>query len=222
MVEAEGTTPAEGTAAPAAPEAAPTNTATLLEGSAAPEAGASAEGSPKGDEQTGTDAKPKGAPEKYEFTAPEGVTLDAAILGKFEPLARELNLDQDQANKLVGIYAEHQAELAKAQAEGWANTVAGWGEQVKADPVLGGENLPGTLKAATTFMDWLKMPELKSLMALATPENPTGLGIGNHPVLVAAFAKAGKAMADDVFHTGHGEGRADTPVGQKFYPGMNP
>jgi len=222
MVEAEVATPADGTAAPAAAEAAPTNTATLLEGSAAPEAGANSEGNSKGEVQTEKDAKPKGAPEKYEFTAPEGVTLDAGILGKFEPVARELNLDQDQANKLVGIYAEHQAELAKAQAEAWGNTVAGWGEQVKADPVLGGENLPSTLKAAITFMDWLKMPELKSLMALATPENPTGLGIGNHPVLVAAFAKAGKAMADDVFHTGNGEGKADVSTAQKFYPSMNP
>lgn len=219
MVEAEVTTPTEG--APAAPEA-PANPPTLLEGATPPATGENAEGSPKGEEQTETDAKPKGAPEKYEFAAPEGMTLDSAILAKFEPLARELDLDQDKANKLVGLYAEHQHELARSQAEAWGQQVASWGEQVKADKAMGGENLPVTLKAATTFMDWLGMPELKSLMALATPENPTGLGIGNHPVLVAAFAKAGKAMAEDVFHTGSSEGKPDISTAQKFYQNMNP
>ncbi|MCV5473515.1 peptidase, partial [Escherichia coli] len=48
--------------------------------------------------------KPEGAPEKYEFQAAEGVELDADALKDFEPVARELNLTNEQAQKLVDAY----------------------------------------------------------------------------------------------------------------------
>lgn len=47
---------------------------------------------------------PPGAPEKYAFTAPEGQELDTSALAQFEPVARELNLTQEQAQKLVDVY----------------------------------------------------------------------------------------------------------------------
>ena len=46
---------------------------------------ANAEG--QGEEQTEKDAKP-GAPEKYEFKAPDGMDLDPEAVAAFEPLAR--------------------------------------------------------------------------------------------------------------------------------------
>ncbi|ECV7263739.1 TPA: peptidase, partial [Salmonella enterica subsp. enterica serovar Strathcona] len=46
---------------------------------------------------------PPGAPEKYAFTAPEGQELDTSALAQFEPVARELNLTQEQAQKLVDV-----------------------------------------------------------------------------------------------------------------------
>ncbi len=46
-----------------------------------------------------------GAPEKYEFKAPEeGQELDKGALEVFEPIARELNLNNEQAQKLVDVY----------------------------------------------------------------------------------------------------------------------
>ncbi|EEJ8798826.1 peptidase, partial [Salmonella enterica subsp. enterica] len=42
---------------------------------------------------------PPGAPEKYAFTAPEGQELDTSALAQFEPVARELILTQEQAQK---------------------------------------------------------------------------------------------------------------------------
>lgn len=48
--------------------------------------------------------KQEGAPEKYEFKAGEGVELDAEALKDFEPVARDLNLTNEQAQKLVDAY----------------------------------------------------------------------------------------------------------------------
>ena len=51
------------------------------------------------------DKKPDGAPEKYEFKPAEGQELDETALKEFEPIARELNLNQEQAQKFVDLYA---------------------------------------------------------------------------------------------------------------------
>lgn len=195
---------------------------TLLGGSEPPPAPElDADGKPKGEVQTDPkDAKPQGAPEKYDLTPPEGVTLDPAMLEKFEPLARELNLSNEDANKLLPLATELLQNQQKVQAEAWSKQIADWSEAVKADKVLGGENLPQTLKSAGRFMDWLGMDDLRALLNVASPENPNGLGIGNHPVLVAAFAKAGKAMAEDGFIPASRESAGKKDLAHQMYPQM--
>lgn len=61
--------------------------------------------------------KPEGAPEKYEFQAAEGVELDTEALKEFEPVARELNLTNEQAQKLVDAYPKILAGVQQRQAE---------------------------------------------------------------------------------------------------------
>jgi len=52
---------------------------------------------------------PHVVPETYEeFKVPEGYTLDKAAIEKASPLFKELNLTQDQAQKLVDFYATEQ------------------------------------------------------------------------------------------------------------------
>lgn len=217
--ETTETTTAE-VAAEAVKETPPEKVETLLTAETKPETEQSAD-TTKGEEQTDTkDAKPQGAPEKYELTPPEGVTLDPAMLEKFEPLARELNLSNEDANKLLPLATELLQNQQKAQAEAWSKQIADWGEAVKADKVLGGENLPQTLKSAGRFMDWLGMDDLRALLNVASPENPNGLGIGNHPVLVAAFAKAGKAMAEDGFIPASRESSGKKDLAHQMYPEM--
>ena len=109
------TTPAAGAKAEAKVEAtaakpeAAAEKSLLAEGAEAPEAG----------KETTETAK---VPEKYDdWKLPEGVTMDAALNERFLPVARELGLTQDTAQKLVGLYAEHvqkqNALVQQAQAE---------------------------------------------------------------------------------------------------------
>ena len=70
-------------------------------------------------EKVEKDKKPEGAPEKYEFTAGEGVELDTEALKDFEPVARDLNLTNEQAQKLVDAYPKILAGVQQRQAEAW-------------------------------------------------------------------------------------------------------
>ena len=132
------------------------------------------------------DKKPA-APEKYEFTPPEGQELDANALSVFEPIAKELGLTQEQAQKLVDIYPQIQQQ----QAEAWSKQVAEWGEQVKADKEIGGDKFNASVGLAQRALDQFGNPELREYLNAS--------GLGNHPALVRFCAKVGKSMAEDSF-----------------------
>lgn len=125
-------------------------------------------------------------PEKYEFKAPEGVEqLDPQALAVFEPIAKELGLSQEQAQKLVDIYPQIQQQ----QAEAWSKQVTDWGDQVKADKEIGGDKLTASVGQAQKALDQFGTPALREYLESS--------GLGNHPELVRAFAKVGKMMSED-------------------------
>lgn len=161
-------------------------------------------------EQTETkDAEsPAGAPEKYELQAPEGVTLDTEILGEFEGIARELNLSNEAANKLIPIGAK----LMARQADAWSNTVTGWAESTKSDKEIGGDNLNASLTAARSALERFGTPELMADLGR--------LGIGNHPELVRVFSRIGKAMSEESHHVNGSASTTADPIRAAF-PSMN-
>jgi len=156
--------------------------------------------------------KQEGAPEKYEFTAGEGVELDTEALKDFEPVARDLNLTNEQAQKLVDAYPKILAGVQQRQAEAWQAQTEQWAADVKADKEIGGEKLTSNLSAAQRALDQFGTPELKEYLE--------GTGLGNHPELVKAFIKIGKAMSEDGMVTG--AKTTTQSVAQRMYPNMNP
>lgn len=170
-----------------------------------PESGAEGE-NPQGDKPAegdkpddDKDKKPEGAPEVYEFKAAEGVELDTEALKDFEPVARELNLTNEQAQKLVDAYPKILAGVQQRQADAWQKQTEGWAEAVKADKEIGGDKLESNLSAAQRALDQFGNPELKEYL------NVTGMG--NHPELVKAFVKIGKAMSEDGMVSGKDTGQ---------------
>ena len=150
--------------------------------------------------EEGKDQKPEGAPEKYEFKAGEGVELDQEALKDFEPVARELNLTNEQAQKLVDAYSTKILPLVqKQQMEAWQKTTEQWAADVKADKEIGGDKLTSSISTAQRALETFGTPELKEYL------NTTGLG--NHPELVKAFVKIGKAMSEDGMVTGKEAGQ---------------
>ncbi|HHA1506267.1 TPA: peptidase [Enterobacter hormaechei subsp. xiangfangensis] len=158
-----------------------------------------ADGDKPADKPDDKEQKAEGAPEKYEFKAGEGVELDTEALKDFEPVARELNLTNEQAQKLVDAYPKILAGVQQRQAEAWQKQTEVWAETVKADKEIGGDKLTANLSAAQRALDQFGTPELKEYL------NATGLG--NHPDLVKTFVKIGKAMSEDGMVDGSNQGQ---------------
>lgn len=169
-----------------------------------------ADGEKTADKPDDKEQKQEGAPEKYEFKPAEGQELDTAALEQFEPIARELNLTNEQAQKMVDLYGTKIMPMVqKQQAEAWQKTTEQWAADVKADKEIGGDKLTANLSAAQRALEQFGDPELKEYL--------DSTGLGNHPALVKAFIKVGKAMSEDKVVTGgHESGGSD--LISAFYP----
>lgn len=152
-------------------------------------------------------AKAAGAPEKYEaFTAPEGTALDATVMTEFETAARELNLPQDAAQKLIDKMAPVMAKQQTAQLEQMRTD---WAAASTSDKEFGGDKLPENLGFARKALDTFATPELKTIL------NDTGLG--NHPELVRFMVRAGKAISEDRIVTGGAPASANRSAAEVLY-----
>lgn len=99
--------------------------------------------------------------------------------------------------------------VQKQQAESWQKTTEQWAADVKADKEIGGDKLTANLSAAQRALEQFGDPELKEYL--------DSTGLGNHPALVKAFIKVGKAMSEDKVVTGgHESGGSD--LISAFYP----
>ncbi|WP_219096563.1 hypothetical protein [Pseudomonas sp. UMAB-40] len=208
MNEATADGAPSGGAAPATPAAAPAAPApdsTLLTPPAAPAAtDPKPEGEPPakpGDPAKPEDGKPKdegkkdepqGAPEAYtDFKLPEGMDMDAEVLGEFKGLAKELNISQEKAQQLI----DFQTKLATKQAEEYQAAVTkqkeDWAAAVKNDPELGGEKYEKSVESAVKVIQAFGDEGLKNLL------NTTGLG--NNPALFKFCHRVSQAISEDKF-----------------------
>ena len=146
----------------------------------------------------------------YTFEMPEGIDLDKAGVDEFTAIAKELKLPKDAADKLIGLEVKR---LQKAQQD-HVTLVESWAEQVKVDQEIGGDKLAENLAVARKAVDAFGSPGLKDLL------NSTGLG--NHPEVVKAFFKAGKAISEDGFVRGAPKSPAtESDLAKSLFPSMN-
>ncbi|WGL96480.1 peptidase [Arsenophonus nasoniae] len=140
---------------------------------------------------------PINSPYKYDFKVSEGQQLDVTAVKAFEPIARELDLSNEQAQKMVDLYgAKIMPQVIKQQAEQWQQQIDSWVKTVNEDQQLGSvESINHAQKALEKFGS----PDLKQYL------NDTGLG--NHPELIRVFANIGQAMAEDNMVTGNNNGQ---------------
>jgi hypothetical protein len=185
-----------------------TSAAETLLGTGKEDAAASTEAKAEG-EQKQEDQQKAEIPEKYEFKAPEGQELDAELVSTFEPIARDLGLTQENAQKLVDLYSSKiLPRLQAEQLENWTKTVAGWAETAKADKEYGGEKLTENLAVAKAALDKFGTPELTTIL------NETKLG--DHPELIRFVYRIGKAISEDSV-MGSGGGGSEKSAAQVLF-----
>ena len=183
--------------APAAPAAAAAPTSVLSTAAAAAPAPAA--------ETPAAEAAPDAPAEQaaevvYEFTPPEGMLVDEAMLDRFKAGAKEAGLSAEAFAKLAPVAAEIAQGMRAEAAKAWADMQAGWVAKIQADPELAGE-APGTMSAAASAsaaraLDAFGGDELREALNLT--------GAGNHPALVRAFVQIGKALTEDKLVLGKG------------------
>ena len=158
-------------------------------------------------EEQSAEAVKQSAPEQYEeFKSPEGVTLDSQALENFSEVARELNLSQDDAQKVIDKMAP---AMAARNEEVMTQLREQWLSDTSSDKEFGGEKLNENLGMAKKALDTFGSPELTQLL------NETGLG--NHPEVIRVFYRAGKAISEDGFVKGQGtEAREQDPAKRLF------
>ena len=159
-------------------------------------------------------APEKVVPEKYEFTQPEGVSMDAEALGEFEGLAKELKLSQEEAQKVTDIGVKLAQKWEAKQADVIQQAAAEWAASATADKEFGGDKLTESLVVAKKALDAFGTPELRSLL------NDSRLG--NHPEVIRFMVRAGKAISEDRMVTGGaGPAKAGTDTAKALYPNQS-
>lgn len=142
---------------------------------------------------------PPGAPEAYEdYQIPEGMEYDKEYAGRFNEVARELNLTQDQAQKLVSFYAQN----AKAAFDTQLNQVADWtAESLKTHGQEG-------VEAANRALGRVADPEFVKYLQQT--------GLGSHPQMIATFKNIYNMIGEDGFKDAPTAGAAKDPL-QSIY-----
>ena len=141
--------------------------------------------------ETSDQVKPEGAPEKYEFNmkvadAPD--ELDPDVITAFGEVAKELDLPQEAAQKVIDKVAPiMQAKQAKVVEE----VKTEWANDSQSDSEFGGENLKSNLEIAKSSLNAFGTDALKSLLEES--------GLGNHPEVIRFMYRAGKAISEDSY-----------------------
>jgi hypothetical protein len=143
-----------------------------------------------------------GAPETYaDFSFPEGVQVDQALLDEAAPIFKELGLTQEQAQKLVDLQSKSVQASAQQQLDTFEQVKSDWLTESQNDPEFGGEKFEKTVTDARLFIDKFGDQNLKDLLE--------HYGIGNNIHIIKPFAKAAALLKEDDLNS------SGSPVGSK-------
>ena len=147
-------------------------------------------------EESSEGKKVEGAPEAYaDFTLPEGVTLDKAALEQAIPIFKEMNLTQEQAQKLVAL----QSAGTKKANEAFEADKQSRLDAIKADKELGGDNAgkvnETVARALNTFLNEAEQKDLTDHINR----------FGTSPGLARLLYRVGQKMTEDIRHDTGGD-----------------
>jgi len=135
---------------------------------------------------------PTGAPESYqEFKVPEGYTLDAAAAQEASGLFKTMNLNQEQAQRLVDFYVKKTQESHDAPFKAYVDMRKGWREEASKHAEIGG-NLAQVKETVSRAINQLGDAQLASDFRDAMDIT----GAGDHPAFIRVFYKFAQAVTE--------------------------
>lgn len=131
-----------------------------------------------------------GAPDgDYDFSGaklPEGFSISEAAIGKFSEVAKELNLSQTAATKLVEEVGPALEQAQRAQIESLGQA---WLKEAFSDPDMGGVHWKTTLADANRALNQFCPPNVKQIL--------TATGLNRNPDVIRMFRDIGRAVGSD-------------------------
>ena len=163
----------------------------------------------EGTAQAEGDGSPKSdaVPEKYEFKAPQGMTLNDGEIAEFSTVAKSLGLSQDKAQKLVDLSLKFEAAREQQRNQKLTEWMQKNLDELAKDPDPKGRNT----MAAKAFM------AVKGKMSAADSSEMQNLifgqdsWLGSHPAFVRFLAAIGALVSEDRLPTGEGATGASKP-----------
>ena len=145
-----------------------------------------------------------------DITIPEGLQIADERRDQALAIINDRDLSpKDQLQKLVDLQAEVAKEASEAISETWTQTQQAWQDEVKADPVIGGDKLPTTLAAVNKLVTEYGDEKLVEAFAITGAGNNVhvikflnsvaGKLLEGGPVTAAAPTNASETAAERLF-----------------------
>lgn len=162
------------------------------------------------------------------FELPEGFELAEERMTSVVEFTNKHQLSPEMVNEFMQLQAAWTAEDAKAasdaQHDAWSETQDKWVAEVKADEIVGGENLEGNLSKISDLIETFTAnkegePDKAASDALRDAFNLTGAG--NHPAMVRFLTAIANAT---LVKEGEPHPGGDTPAGKAehgLYPNLD-
>ena len=154
------------------------------------------------------EAKPEstqGVPEKYDLKLPDGSHLKPAELERIAAEAKARGLTNEQAQAEVNRESQSRATyLSELQKEHTDLVEKKWPEMAKADTEIGGAEFTKNVELAHRVLKKFATEDFMKDLEIS--------GYGNHPGLLMAFVRIGRAMGEDqlIIPTGQAPTKART------------
>lgn len=141
---------------------------------------------------------------------PDGVTVDKELVDKFVPLAKELGLKKEQAQKLADMYVERIQKQGSETTEAWKEQQKSWAEANRKEL---GKSYDSDVALARQAIAKFGGDALRKEI--------DALGVGDNPALLKAFVAIGKAVSDDKVAIGQPPiTNNEDSIQRKLYPTM--
>ena len=151
--------------------------------------------------------------EYADFAAPDGVTLNTDAVTELKAFAAEKKLTQEDAQKLVDLGAKTMQQQQAALVSQIEQAQAQWSDASRTDKEFGGDKLAENVAVAKQALDTFGSPELSKMLKES--------GLGNHPEIIRAFFRVGKAISEDKLERGNPPpANATDDLAKKMYPTM--
>lgn len=148
-----------------------------------------------------------------DLVLPEGFTTTDELKAEFVETVNKLSDlgPKERAEALLNLQAKAMTAASEASSAAWTEMQGQWRNEVKADPVVGGDKLQPTLDSINRLVTEFGTPQLTEAFVL------TGAGNNLHVIKFLA-AVAGK-MTEGGYSAGAPSG-AETTAAQRMFPSM--